>query len=361
MTATGQQLLLRSIDDYLGPGETRFFSHGYQRSVFDVHDLVVHGSPGGGPCVTGAVDVSYPADWSRKKAGVDLRPHLSTIDAFVLGVQLAEVHLVHARGLSPEQLSALRLRKVVLRAGGAPQEELKDVRLSAVLADSESRPAGADPARAVTVYNCTVGGLRARVEIEIPAGAAADAGPAGDVPTSFTEALGDARTRFYGAGFTQRRHTIENVEVDLESFSAQARARFTTVPGAPLPADGIDGADQPAVSLIEGFVVNLQLAQVLMYELDSLTRESTNTLWMMQTVLEAPEVPQPLTEPGLPLPVRTAITARRLLPLRGASWRSVELSGALAGISMRASFAHELPARDVPTEDATRSVPDARS
>jgi hypothetical protein len=98
-----------------------------------------------------------------------------------------------------------------------------------------------------------------------------------------------------------------------------------------------------------------------MYELDSLTRESSNTLWMMQTVLEAPAVPQPLTEPDLPLPVRTAITGKRLLPLRGGTWRSVELSGELAGISMRASFAHELPVKDVTAADATRSVPDSRS
>jgi hypothetical protein len=338
--ATGQQLLLRSIDDYLGPGETRFFSRGYQRAEYSVYGITV--APGGvdEPGVTARTDLRYPADWSKKKDGVDLRPHLSTIDALVLGVQLAELHLTHAFGLGDAERAAMRLRKVVLRAGTEPQEDLTGIELAATPTrfEEDQEAAGGH----VSTYDCVVGGLRVRCEIEHPVVRRAT------VSTGFQslpQALGPAGPRFYGEGFKLRRHSIDDVGVDVAELRATARIRFAPVPGSPAPTWGIGGADQPSVSLVDCFVVNLQLAQVLMYELDSLTRESSNTLWMMQTVLRFPRTAQPLPADGAPaLEARTAITGKRLLPLRGATWRSVDLQGHLGGIDMRCTFAHELPA-----------------
>ncbi|WNI17845.1 AvrD family protein [Actinacidiphila sp. ITFR-21] len=343
MTTTGRQLRLDTIDEYLGPGETRFFSRGYQRARYDVRDVRVRPALAEGICVTATADISYPADWSRKRASVDLPPHLSTVDALVLGVQLAESHLVHAHRLAGADRRAVRLRKVALRAGNAPQEELADLPLSAALVRSGADALAEGGNR--SVYDCTVGGLRVRCEIEHPTarGGAADTGPATRRHDSLADVLGAAESRFYGEGFQRRRHSIHNVRVDVDTLTAEADARFADDAGKPVPAEGIEGLVQPAVSAVDAFVVNLQLAQVLMYELDSLTRESSNTLWMMQTVLEAPYGHRALPRPEESLPTRTGITGHRLLPLRGGAWRSVDLRGGLADISMRAAFAHELP------------------
>ncbi|GAA3837402.1 AvrD family protein [Streptomyces chiangmaiensis] len=343
--AAGQRLLLRSVDDYLGPAESRFFSRGYQRAEYAVHGITVLPAQTGELCVTASADLSYPADWSKKKDGVDLRPHLSTVDALVLGVQLAEVHLARARRLDAVQRRTTRLRKIVLRAGNEPQEELTGVPLSATWLRSE--PLAADAGRALSVYDCTVGGLRVRCELEHPA-------PAGDTETqavfgSLAEALGEGELRFYGEGFKFRRHTVEEVRVDTPALSAEAEVRFTAVPGSPAATEGVEGEHSDCPSLIDCFVVNLQLAQILMYELDGLSRANSNTLWMMQTVLEAPEHPVPLPVAGQhALRAATELSGKRLLPLRGSTWRSVDLRGEMAGIGMRAAFAHELPARDTP-------------
>ncbi|MFD9128012.1 AvrD family protein [Kitasatospora sp. NPDC059571] len=336
--AADQQLLLHSIDDYLGPGETRFFSRGYQRAGYGVHGLTATPAGAADPGVRGLLDLDYPADWSRKKDGTDLRPHLSTVDALVLGVQLAELHLAHAYGLSPADRRTVRLAKVVLRAGTAPQEDLLGVPVSARLRTTE--PAGD---RYRSVHECAVGNLRVRVETEHPivSRTAAEARFG-----SLAEALGPGEPRFYGEGFKFRRHEITDVAVDGAEHAATAAVRFTRTDGAPDPDEGIAAGGRPAVSLIDCFVVNLQLAQVLMYELDGLSRAESNTLWMTQTVLTAPEegTEAELVE-GLPLATGVALTGKRLLPLRGGVWRSVELRGGMAGIGMHCAFAHELPAR----------------
>ncbi|MEV0092292.1 AvrD family protein [Streptomyces sp. NPDC050738] len=337
--AAEQQLLLRTVDDYLGPGETRFFSRGYQRADYTVYGITAHPAGAEGPAVTAKADIGYPADWSKKTADEDLRPHLSTVDALVLGVQLAELHLAHAYGLDAADRSAMRLRKVVLRAGGAPQEELEGIALSATLKATVAEESARGGHR--SVYDSTVGGLRVRCEIDHPLRTKATAPARYD---ALTDALGPGEPRFYGEGFKLRRHTVEDVRVDMGALTAEATARFTAVSDT-APTEGIEGAGPPVVSLVDCFVVNLQLAQVLMYELDSLTRESSNTLWMMQTVLEAPEDPQPLAVPvSGALETATTLTAARKLPLRGGIWRTVELHSRMAGIEMRCSFAHELPA-----------------
>ncbi|MFF5546146.1 AvrD family protein [Streptomyces olivaceoviridis] len=339
---TGQQLSLTSIDDYLGPSETRFFSRGYQRAGYRVRDVVVTPADAPDAGVRATVDVTYPADWSRKKDGTDLRPHLSTVDALVLGVQLAELHLAHGYGLDGAARTRMRLRKVVLRAGGAPQEELTDIPLAARLVRTEELPGSA---RHLSVHDCTVGNLRVRCEIEH------------DIATrtveearheSLEKALGPGTERFWGEGFKNRRHFIHDVRVDLDALAARADVHFAPEPDA--GREGIEGDTQPSVSLIDAFVVNLQLVQVLMYELDSISRAESNTLWMMQTVLEAPRDGSPAPGgPDAPAVAEAALTGKRLLPLRGGIWRSVEIKAGLAGVRLRCGFAHELPAQAAAT------------
>jgi Pseudomonas avirulence D protein (AvrD) len=344
---TGQQLVLRSIDDYLGPCEQRFFSRGFQRAEYEVRDLAVAVDEQGAGEVGGAVDLRYPADWSKKKDGVDLRPHLSTIDALVLGVQLAELHATTAHQLDAAARRAARLRKITIKAGTAPQEELHGVPLAARL--QRTKP-DTEPGWVRSVYDCAVGALQVRCEIGHRSGPHR---PGETGYGSLTDALGPGEQRYYGEAFKQRRHTIEDVTVDTGSWTAQAVARFRSGPGAQPAPEGVDGGTQPSVSLIDCFVVNLQLAQVLLYELDALRRENSNTLWMMQSVLSAAEVPQPLALPLAPaepepLPARTSIVGKRLLPLRGGTWRSVDLEGRLGGVELRCAFAHELPAGHQP-------------
>ncbi|POX64077.1 hypothetical protein C3492_06715 [Streptomyces sp. Ru62] len=340
---TGRQLSLTSIDDYLGPSETRFFSRGYQRAGYRVRDVVVTPADAPDAGARATVDVTYPADWSRKKDGTDLRPHLSTVDALVLGVQLAELHLAHGYGLDGAARTRMRLRKVVLRAGGAPQEELTDIPLAARLVRTEELPGPS--ARHLSVHDCTVGNLRVRCEIEhgIATRTVEEARH-----ESLEKALGPGTERFWGEGFKNRRHLIRDVRVDLEALAARADVHFAPEPDA--GREGIEGDTQPSVSLIDAFVVNLQLVQVLMYELDSISRAESNTLWMMQTVLEAPEDGFPVPDrPHAPVVAEAALTGKRLLPLRGGIWRSVEIKAGLAGVRLRCGFAHELPAQAAAT------------
>jgi hypothetical protein len=327
-------LHLDTIEDYLGTPATRFFSAGYRRArheVVDVRAAPADAQPAG---VQARVTVRYPVDWSRKAGAMDIRPHLSSVDMIVLGVQLCEAHLTHAYGLDAPARCQMRLRKVTLRAGVSPQEELTELPAAAILRTTS--PVSRDEGRFTSVYRCAVGVMRARFEIEHVIRERAAAPAAYD---SLEELLGAAADRYYGDGFTLGRHAIGDVDVDMDALEARATARFGCA--GPPPAAGIDGALQPCVTVVDCFVSCLQLVQVLLYELDRVTRQESETLWMLSTVLAPASEPAPAS--GSAIAARAAIVTKRLLELGGRAWRDVDVEGDCGGVGLRCSFAHRLP------------------
>jgi hypothetical protein len=330
LRSDSSQLRLSSVDDYLGPGETRFFSAGYRRVEYRLRDVAVtaHGAEA-------LATLTYPRDWSRKAANTDLRPHLSTIDSLVLGMQLAECYLGHARGLDERQRNSSILRRVLLRAGTTPQEDLEAVRLSARLRDTTPVPERSG--RFLSSFDCTAGLMRARCLIEHDEGILTT--QEGSY-RSLQDLLGPAASRYYGDGFKTRQQTVEHIVLDLDALSAEATVGVQQLPGTVAPKSGVDGDRQPLVTPVDCFVVTLQLAQILMYEMDNLRRQDSKTLWMLQCALDATA---PVTA-GPGLSANATITGNHLLNVRDAHWRNVDITGACGGIGLRCSFAHELPA-----------------
>jgi avirulence D protein (AvrD) len=328
---TAESLLrLDSVSDYLGPAETRFFGHGFRRATHVVRSVTVESTSDSG--VVGClVDVGYPVDWSRKSVSQDLRPHLSTVDMLVLGVQLSEAHLVCGLGLDDAQRRAAVVRRIELRAGNEPQEDLTGMHGSARLVSTTELED--DPGRSLSVYDCRVGVMRATCHLEHATRTARTGSWRAD---SLADILGEPHERYYGAGFTTRGQTVETVRVDRSASRASAGLRLLD---AEERGAGLDGDQLAGPTLVDGFVAVLQLAQILMYELDSLRREDTNTLWMLRTTIERTGL-EPTAVTG---PVWAELSAKRLLSLRGGRWRNVDIAGGCAGVDLRASFAHELP------------------
>jgi hypothetical protein len=346
---TSAQLLYSSIDDYLGPAETRFFGHGYRRAEYRVGDIVARPEAAArvGPVVRATVSVAYPRDWSRKAAQVDLRPHLSTVDMLVLGVQFSEVHLAHAYGLDATSRQSAWLRRVTIRAGAKPQEDLAGLSGTAALRGTKAVPGS--PNRFRSVYDCQVGEMQARCEIEHDI---ADRAAGEGCYDSIEDILGPATSRYYGEGFKFSQQHITDLNVDMKSLQASARVRITPTEVGRTATEGLEGRYQPVLSMIDCFVTNLQLSQVLMYEMDSVRRLDSKTLWMLRTVLDASRPDRPC---AAALEAHASISEKRLLPLRGTTWRNVDVIGHCGGVNLRSSLAHELPI-ETATNEGSRTT-----
>lgn len=336
-TATAENLRFGDVSDYLGNPDRRFFGEGYKRAQHRLTGLSDGGSAA--PSVVGTASVTYPADWSRKGA-IDQKPHLSTLDVLLLGVQLTEALLAHHRGLGEADLRGAWIRRARIKAGSVPvEDDLTGFPVSARLSAEAPSP---DPGRSLSTVDATVGALTVRIELDHAdvrhAPRRLDGAGAGHV-------LGDQSRRPFGDAYKQRRQTVEDVVVAPGRQSATARVRLDARDAAAGPGIGTEGDHQPSAGLIDAFVVALQLGQIMLYELDQVARADSDTLWMRTTLLEAKTPHRPLVAPdGGPLPVTAELREALLLTNRlGERWRRADIAAELAGIAVSCSVAHRLP------------------
>ncbi len=336
-------LFYRSVDDYLGPREQRFFGSGYRRVDCYIGDISVAPENASGTHVQGVASIVYPYDWSTKRDQIDLCPHFSSIDALVISAQLSEICLTHAYGFDDNMRRDMRLRKVTLRAGSTPQQDLKNIPLAANL--QMAKPLVDDGERCVSTIDCRLGLMSVRCEVEH------HMVPLANIPGAYhsiEDMLGPPASRYYGEGFKARKQRIEDVRVDMEILQTDACVYLESmhsVDGGTRGIRGINGNYQPSISMIDCLVVIGQMLQIMMYELDAVQRQNSNTLWMRHTVLEEVVPPRKGTGTQDILSVDAQVTTRskKLLSLRGSVWRILDIVGYCGGVTIQLSVVHELP------------------
>ncbi|MBD2786214.1 hypothetical protein ID858_15445 [Xenorhabdus sp. DI] len=327
------EFLCHSIDDYLGDSKTRFFGMGYRRVVYDVKniDIQFDHSKNDRPKLTSLISVEYPLDWSKKKE-TNLLPHLSSIDTLILSTQFCEIFLKHSFQFNSFNCKKMWLKNLKLKSGMTPQEELDNI--SAKITWKSTSKSNND--MMTSIFDCQIGKMEARCEIEHPI---AEIVCKNGFYASPTDILEPSNSRYYGDIFKYCGQSLQDISYDSENHTASARVKLN-IPEFYHSVNGIDGHYQPSATYVDCFVVNLQLAQVLMYELDHINRKDSETLWMLRTEIEAST---PIRDFKFNYDATTRITSTYKLKIRGEYWRYVDIEGDFAGIKMKCSLGHKLP------------------
>lgn len=319
-------LHLDTIDDALGPAPERFFGEGYQRvhyalsdTLFDIGDDTLTGGA--------ALTLTYPVDWSRKD-GQDRAPHLSTIDALVVGARITEQALA-ATGVTANALTAAFVRSLRIRAGSRPVEQLGRIDVRCRQRGPARPVAVSGPSKtARSVFEVVIGSMRIDIEIEhtLP-----------HATTGHEPAAAPPADGLYVSGFADRRLRIGPVDANPETLTATAAVRLSSS-RTPRQA-GLEGAYQPAVTVLDAFVTALQLGQVLLYLHDGVSRNESNNLWMRQTRIEREH---PVAAADTPVPATARLANLGLLSKGGHDWRTADVVGELGGIAVTCSVTHQL-------------------
>lgn len=341
------ELHFSSIDDVLGPADGRFFGAGYKRIDREVSDVwfgrrEVSGGDAeraaGGALVAARARLSYPGSWSTKGSGRALVPHLSTIDALVIAVQLAEASLLYRTRASETDRRRMWVRGFRMRAGSSPVEDLADFPVEARAIRSVPLPHDetSDGATHATGFAATVGTIRVHVDI-------AHGGQVREYRPAFSETLGGilgpARERYFGDAYTRPEVGIEDVLLDPAEQSVGARMD----PGERLlplfGCTGLGAAYLPSLTVVDALIAMPQLGQVLLYDLDGIDRGSSETLWM-RSVSASTTTPH---TPSETFRAHARVTRAGTVPMGGATWRTADLAGDFRGMTLTASLAHRLP------------------
>ncbi len=324
---------INSVDDRLGSSSGRFFGEGYKGVIRRLTEIKVLPGDHGRGVIHGTATVSYSAQWSTKGGRTQLRPHLSTPDGLLLAVNLVEAYLVHAYRLSPEQRRQIWVAELSFRAGSRPQEDLVGFDVGAVHESVHRVPGSGLGFR--SSFRCRVGALRINCVVE-------HGELTGDVqPAHFADAddiLGPPTFRHYGVGFRAQQLSIGEIDLDAEVGSIEARVGGVEERWG---AEGLEGGYPLSMSMLDAMIALVQLAQVLIYEVDQLERSRSNTLWMRRAVLSRPTADQALGDCAT---ASVHIETARTLRLGEQVWRTFEVSGEFGDFRATSALAHQLPA-----------------
>lgn len=153
--------------------------------------------------------------------------------------------------------------------------------------------------------------------------------------------LGPASNRFYGEGYKGQSHAIDELRFAPDQLSAVARVAVGNEEGSPYP-DDLGGKYRPSVSILDAIIAQSQITQALLYRMDGLAREETNTLWMRRVALN---VRTPYRPSSLAFDAESRVEKTQLMALNGGTFRTTDFSGIFQGVQLRYSLAHELPLR----------------
>ena len=319
-----------SIDDLLGDGRRRFFSHGYKTTNPRLRNLRVAHTVAESK-LTARASLGVAGVWSVK-GNQEQTPHLGTTDVLVLACRMAEALL--ASRFSPDILPAAYLTSVTISGGSEPVEDtLGDLGCKATLQDHGEG----------SVLRCSVASMSAVLEVTH---APAELGLASVESPSEEALVGDAATRLYGALWAERQVTLSEVVLEAAQGAAHAQLSFRQQPtlGHQLgDRRGLEAAYPQALSAVEYFVATLQLGQVLLYSLDAMNRSDSNTLWMRKTRVTFTG-PGPRIGGGQGTGLSVGLQKSRLIGKDGGSWRCADVVGTFDGGEVVCSVAHQLPA-----------------
>lgn len=317
--------MFSTVDEILGPSENRFFSSGYRCSEHKVSNLAFPELGENNCCLEATVSLFYPPNWSVKNVGMDVTPHLSTIDMLVLAMQMVETHLSFHFGLSMDDLDTNPVNELAIHAGTKPQENLNDIPVSLMLRRCEEK--ADDSSKKVSTYECRVGLMRAVCQIEHTFYRKDN----NKIEINSLDNI-NIKKRYYGLGYKEQKHILSAVYLDMANLTADAQVEFI------FSKEEAQVITPEKVSYIDVFVTCAQLAQVLLYSLDGLSRSETSTLWMIRANFseDAGEIKNHDK-------VKTLISTSQIIELNGKQWRNAEVLGTLGNKKAKITFAHALP------------------
>lgn len=124
----------------------------------------------------------------------------------------------------------------------------------------------------------------------------------------------------------------------IELGIGQARSTASIIPtGQQAHSALLDASKAESLNVIDAFVIVLQLGQVLLYDLDDLSRADSDTLWMRTTRIEARPGAADVSD------VTVILEGPRLRTLRNDPWRLATITGALGDLfTVSCGVAHRL-------------------
>lgn len=337
------------IDAVIGSKSSRFFGTGFKKVTNHISDIYINCNNSAGLIQTGqqAIEVndgalgyiyaksklSYPEDWSQKAKG-DMKPHLSTIDALNLSVQLNEMFLIYKYNLKGDDRKHMRIQKCFISAGNVPHDNLERFDTYSICKTIELLSEDTY----ISKFESVIGAIKVNCEIEHAIRECSSKKPEYHC-LNCDELLGNTFERLYGNGYRDSDYNISNIKIDVDNESVENIVNIKRT-GSSL---GLEGSYCSSISMIDSIILGGQLSQALLYSIDKVHRDETGTMWMRKATLEA--LNSHLVD--MPFVATTRLKNTKVIDMKNRLWRTADVISCFGNITCNYSLAYELPVKEL--------------
>ncbi|MDE9518925.1 hypothetical protein KKJ17_14610 [Xenorhabdus bovienii] len=279
---------LINADSYLGASESRFFGSGYKKVDYIIKEENILSNE-----YKSTLTLVYPEDWSIKSKK-NQNPHLSSIDVILMSA--------YASGKLLNQLehSYYKITSMIIRASCVPVEKLIDIPIN------------------ISLNHCENGVIDLR-------------GKVGNMQSQMKVERREYNDRLLSSIFSRWEFKGVNHEINDILLENQYKSEALVV-------KTIFGKITDDIDYVDAFVSSLQIGQILLYELDGITREKSNNLWMRSIKINESDACD--HQKGGTLAVTLENTS---LTYKGKDkWRCADIVANINNIQVRCSVAHQL-------------------
>ncbi|MHB9461974.1 AvrD family protein (plasmid) [Pseudomonas amygdali pv. morsprunorum] len=309
-----QDLSFSNIEKHLGPAKDRFFGDGFKHVEYSARHVNLTES-----AVDSNITLSYPANWSKKNDSGELIPHLSTIDALTISINLSQDILLNRF----KSIDHCWVRRISIKAGNKPEEDLININAK-ITKENQVLDSQGDTN---LFFFGNVGAMTVQLELIMPA--------AHEVNT----VRDSAEKNCYSLHFKNRTQFIDDI-IFYSPLSAISKLFIADDNEPHFSLGGIEANYPNIMNPVDSLVSHAQIAQALLYKLDGLTRGESNTLWMRSLNIIAENPAKRIAATRL---LVTELKRANIVSVKGKNWRIAEVAGHMNGITLSSSVAHLLP------------------
>ncbi len=151
------------IDEILGLGEKRYFGAGYKQVKHDICNIHIDPER---KRFNAEVSIYYPTNWSNKETSKELKPHLSTIDAYIISSQLVEAFISYCKILTKSEIKNSWIRKLSIKSGKTSINDLHNIPLEGILESTQGSIHSLNGS--ISTFKICIAGFTIQLELDHP-------------------------------------------------------------------------------------------------------------------------------------------------------------------------------------------------
>lgn len=292
-------------DEILGNYEKRYFGAGHKHTNYEVKIGEGYGN----------AKIIHTGSWSKKRNNI-LKPHLSTVDGIILSVLYVEKYLESEERF--HCLSSMFLCSFEIKSGAHAIEDLREINLVI----KSKRIHSEEMYFEVLVENMIVKLKFKKMNIQ------------SNIYKSNTEMN---RYNYFSEHLKHIRHNIYGIK----TINERIECIVSREKESDIAYKGIESMLSDGMSILEWLIVFSQMGQILAYDIDSINRNDSETLWMKNVKAE---MINPYEYKG-EIYASGGVTRKKILKMNSKKWRIFEMMGGSddSNVRFEGKIAHILP------------------